>query len=241
LLDARDVVELGDVVLKFIPRGQIFRADLEESHRLPALRSIPSPAPSDPERGSSNKVLIAVGAAALLGIVALFVLRAQSVTTAPTPRQAMTTPAVDPNRSILDEAIRMAGEGNVFAAHDHLKQIPETSLLRDGPEFRSLEGSWADTMLQAALGETDPAKKRSILDEVARSTEVDAERREKASAALTALASAAVDVAELPSSAEAGEEEPAPPPAKAAPTKTIRALRAKPTASRVDAKKPVLE
>ncbi len=244
LLDARDVVELGDVVLKFIPRGQIFRAELEESHRLPALRSIPSPAPEDPQSGSSNKLLIAVGAAALVGIVALFALRARSAEPAAPVRQAVVSAAVSPERLILDEAVRMAGEGNVFAAHDHLKQIPETNALRESAEFRSLESSWADTMLQAAQGETDPAKKRDILNEVARATEVDAERRSKASEALTTLASAAVDVAELPSSAEAEDDEPAPAPVKAQPAKAVRAPRAtKPAASRVtlDAKKPALE
>ncbi len=246
LLDARDVIELGDVVLKFIPRGQIFRAELEES-RLPALRSIPSPALETPEPSSSNKALVAVGAAALLGIALLFVVRARSTEPEAPPRQAVVNSAVDQDRLILDEAVRMAAEGNVFAAHDHLKQISETSAVRQSPELRSLESSWADTMLQAAVGETDPAKKREILDEVARDTDLDAERRSKASAALASLASAAVDVAELPSSAEAGDDEEPPAKAKAAQAKTAQAKTAqaktlaRPAAAKPAAPKPATQ
>ncbi len=223
LLDARDVVELGDVVLKFIPRGQIFRADLEESQKLPALRSMPAPAPSSPQEGSSNKLLFGVGALAFLSIAGLLFMRAQSAAPAP-EQQAVVTAAVDPDKLILEEALRLADEGNVFSAHDHLKRLPAQSSLRKSPEYHSLESTWADTMMQAALGESDPSKKRAILDEVARATEVDAERRQKAAAALTTLASAAVDVAELPSSAEAEDAEP-PPVAQPKATKINRAKK----------------
>jgi hypothetical protein len=126
---------------------------------------------------------------------------------------------------ILDEAVRMAADGNVFVAHEHLKQIPADSDLRKQPAFQNLEAGWADTMLQAALTEPDPAKKRAILDEVAGATDVDAERRAKASTALAALSSAAVDVAELPSGSDAVAAEPNDAPTKQ--TTTVRGLSPK--------------
>ena len=40
LLDARDLVELGDVVLKFIPEGQLYRPTPDESRQLAALLGV---------------------------------------------------------------------------------------------------------------------------------------------------------------------------------------------------------
>ncbi len=230
LLDARDVIELGDVVLKFIPRGQIFRADADESQRLPALRSIPVPRSQKAPSSVTTKMMIAAACGLVACVVVVFVVR-QRAEGAPVARQAeQSTPATQ-ERMILDEAVRMASDGNVFAAHDHLKQISPESAERKLPEFQTIEASWADTMLQAALTETDPAKKRSILDEVASSTDVDGDRRAKASAAIAALASAAVDVAELPSTGSA--EEPSEAAVAKPQTTTVRGLSPKKTGSRM--------
>src|SRR5690606_21537070 len=71
LLDARDVIELGDVVLKFIPKGEIFLADAEDSKRytLPILHSS---APRDASR-LDPKVLIAAASVVLLALGAAVV------------------------------------------------------------------------------------------------------------------------------------------------------------------------
>lgn len=239
LLDARDVVELGDVVLKYIPRGQIFRADAEESQRLPALSSIPSSKGRRHGGSFGTKVMVAAACALIGCVLVVFVVRQRAQGASVTRHAAVASPA-DQERMILDEAVRMDAEGNVFAAHDHLKQISADSDLRKHPEFQSIESGWADTMLQAALTETEPSKKRAILDQVAGAADVDGERRQKAAAALSALASAAVDVAELPASAEAGDAEPTATEApsgsaasKAKPKATLRAASTKKSGSRI--------
>lgn len=190
LLDARDVIELGDVVLKFIPEGDIFLADAEDSKRytLPALRSAGG---RDSSRLDPKALIVAAG-------VVLLALGAAVVFSRNPPAEATTAAAeVSPAERILQEAVRMADDGDVFGAHERLRQLPEDSSVKDEPEYGRLEAEWADAMLQAALGETDSTKKRDILDEVARTPSVDAQRRGLAAKALNALGSSAVGVEEL--------------------------------------------
>src|SRR5690606_31709808 len=46
ILDSRDVLELGDVVLKYIPEGQVFHADAAEGARIAALAGSSFPPPA---------------------------------------------------------------------------------------------------------------------------------------------------------------------------------------------------
>ena len=190
LLDARDVIELGDVVLKFIPAGVIFRADAEDSKRY-TLAGVGAPQQGDPSRLDPRALAAAVGVV-LLALVLAFVF-----TRGPSVKVGAETTEASPHESVLRDAARLADEGDVFGAHERLREIPEESKLADSPEYRRIEAEWADAMLQAALGETDTSKKRAILDEIAQTSSVDANRRGLAAKALGALSAHAIDVAEL--------------------------------------------
>lgn len=190
LLDTRDVIELGDVVLKFIPAGVIFRADAEDSKRY-TLAGVGSTQTGDPSRLDPRALAAAAGVVLLaLGLAVVF-------TRSPTADTTAERTETSPEQTVLGDAVRMADDGDVFGAHDRLREIPEASPLKDAPEHRRIEAEWADAMLQAALGETDTAKKRAILDEVAKTPTVDANRRGLAAKALGALSAPTVDVAEL--------------------------------------------
>lgn len=193
LLDARDVIELGDVVLKFIPAGDIFRADGEDSKRY-TLAAFNAPGGRDTSRLDPRVV------AAAAGVVLLALALALVWTRSPTPGTTVASAEVSPEASALEEAVRLVEDGDVFGAHERLRSLPDPSAIATAPEFRRIEAEWADAMLQAALGETDPAKKRAILDEVARTPSVDAQRRGLAAKALSALsASPTVGLDELDS------------------------------------------
>lgn len=191
LLDARDVIELGDVVLKFIPAGEIFRADGEDSKRY-TLAAFNAPGPKDPSRLDPRAAAVAAGVL-LLAIGAAFFF-----TRSPAADATLASAEAPPEVSILQDAVRMAEDGDVFGAHERLREVPDPSAIEGAPEFRRIEAEWADAMLQAALGETDNSKKRAILDEVARTPSVDAQRRGLAAKALSALnSSPTVAVGEL--------------------------------------------
>jgi hypothetical protein len=75
--------------------------------------------------------------------------------------------------------------------------------LRDTPEFRAIQATWADSALARASQAEDPAEKRKLLEEVARASAVDSMRRKRAANDLAALGGETIDVKELPSAPRA--------------------------------------
>ena len=94
-------------------------------------------------------------------------------------------------------------------AHRRLTEIPQDSTLRQTEAFRSIEQRWADEILRAAEESPDPDERRRLLDKVAKTPEVDAERRLKAASELAKLDDEgleAVDVADLPTADNKGRK-----------------------------------
>jgi ABC transport system ATP-binding/permease protein len=213
LIDARDAIELGDVVMKFIPAGQIYRAGADESQRIPSLRPVaeqftPAPgmevAPPRASLGSGIKIfaaLLGVGLLVALGMLTL------GATRRPDPPAALPEqPPPDHAARALAEAKALLEKNEVEAAHAKAHTIPEDSNARQSPEFREVEARWADLLFTRAAAAEDSSKKREILDQIAKATTVDSVRRKRAANDLAELAAAdseKVDITELPSTPQA--------------------------------------
>jgi pSer/pThr/pTyr-binding forkhead associated (FHA) protein len=198
LLDARDMVELGDVVFKFIPAGDVYVPGAEESQQISSLGGFESSSGEARGMGASAKLLIGVGAAALLTTLVVVALSggdepADVSLSAPKSEQA------DGLAKVLSEAKALLEQGDPIAARAKASQIPEHSNLRDSPEFRAIQLSWADHLLDRASKVEDVAEKRSLLEQVARATEVEPIRRRRAANDLAAIGGETVDVTDLPS------------------------------------------
>jgi hypothetical protein len=198
ILDARDVVELGDVVFKFIPAGDVYVPGAEESQQISSLGGFEASA-GDP-RGMSvgAKVLIGIGAAALLAtLVVLAASRGDEPAdvTLSVPKSEQT----DGSAKILAEAKALLDKGDAPGARARVAQLSEDSNLRDTPEFRAIQSTWADALLTEASTTEDPTHKRQLLEQVARASEVDSIRRKRAANDLAALGGETIDVNELPS------------------------------------------
>jgi hypothetical protein len=202
-LDARDVLELGDVVFKFIPAGDVYVPGAEESQQISSLGGFESGGASPDGRGMSlgAKVLIGIGAAALLGTLALVAASRgdEPADVASLPKSEQT----DASAKILAEAKALLDKGDAGAARARATQLPDDSNLRDTPEFRAIQSTWADERLTLASQAEDPTEKRKLLEEVARATEVDSIRRKRAANDLAALGGETIDVNELPSAPRA--------------------------------------
>lgn len=202
LLDARDAVELGDVILKFIPAGDIYVPGADESQPVSALTM--GNAPFGPSSGapfggvSQNTKLMAVG-----GVVALVILLGVVIGTrgtSPEPELASSSePAVDSAKRTLAEAKALLDKGDIDGALKKAAEIPESSNARQTADYRQIQGAWADALFAKADATDDPAEKRAYLDQVSRATSVDSIRRKRAAAALVAVGGESVDVNELPS------------------------------------------
>ncbi len=198
ILDARDTVELGDVVFKFIPAGDVYVPGADESQQISSLGGFEA----GPEnvRGMSlgAKVLIGIGAAALLGTLIL-VVASRGDEPADVTLSAPKSEQTDGSAKILAEAKALLDKGDAAGARARAGQLQEDSNLRDTPEFRSIQSTWADELLARASAAEDPAEKRELLEQVARAAEVDSIRRKRAANDLAALGGETIDVSELPS------------------------------------------
>ncbi|MBX3182185.1 MAG: FHA domain-containing protein [Polyangiaceae bacterium] len=204
LVDSRDLIELGDVVLKFIPAGQIYKPGADESQQIemaPAsLDGFLAYPPSEQARPQGlppvAKLALGVlglGALVLLGMYTLGGPKAQETSPA-----AVTT-ATDPAAETLAAAKALLDQGDLEGAHRRVNEgIPESSNARQSDDFREIEAKWADSLFKQASETDDLDEKKKLLDRIAKATGVDSTRRKQASAELEKLSGDGVDVSELP-------------------------------------------
>jgi pSer/pThr/pTyr-binding forkhead associated (FHA) protein len=203
LLDARDVIELGDVILKFIPAGDIYVAGAEESQQLSALTlggtALGAPA------GAGTGVPRGVKVAAICATIAVLLGLGIAVATrggAEPPELAIASGGAEtPDAAMraLSDAKALLDKGDIQGAVQKAAEIPEDSNARKTSDFRLIQGAWADDLFAKAAAASDPAQKRALLDQISRATTVDSVRRKRAASELAGLGAESVDVSDLPS------------------------------------------
>jgi pSer/pThr/pTyr-binding forkhead associated (FHA) protein len=206
LLDARDMIELGDVILKFIPEGDIYVPGAEESQHADAPALVGSLTP-EPSVGYVVTKLpqgkLAAVAFALVVVVALgFVIATRGNSAEPELASGAREP-LDSAMRTLGEAKALLDKGDVDGARRKTAEIPEASNARKTADYREIQGAWADSLLAKADRSQDPIEQRALLDQVSRATNVDSLRRKRAANQLAELAAESVQVSELPSAPKA--------------------------------------
>jgi pSer/pThr/pTyr-binding forkhead associated (FHA) protein len=187
LLDARDVIELGDVVMRYLPAGEIYIPGADETfHPPPVTSGIGTLSPW-------TKVGIGAGAVVAAGIALLVFVIGGS----PTPTAPLAQPEDGLGR-VLSEAKGLLARGDAQGAMEKAERLPASSNLRTSPDFKLIQSAWADDLFGKAQASGDPAEKRALLDKIARSTTLDPVRRKRAASELDAMRQAAVNVADLP-------------------------------------------
>ncbi len=205
LLDARDTIELGDIVLKYIPGGMYYRPGLDARRQITAgaaTAEAHSPSSADvvepPRRGFFSPARVAAIAGVLVFGLLLAVVVVATGSRQPPPPAPVASES-DSAVSILNEATTLMNEGQLEAAHAQItSRIPETSNARDSAPFRAIEAAWADNLFRQAQESEDRDRKRALLQLIKDTETVDSERRSRALAELNTLDSGGVDVSELP-------------------------------------------
>jgi len=117
-----------------------------------------------------------------------------------------------PEQAIIGDARRLCAAGDCEAAQAKLDSlIPDTSRWRDSPEFKEVESSWAQSVIDHAEGVTDIAPKRALYQRVAQNMNVDAVHRKIAADKLQQLDSAgaaSANALELPVASATGAAKP---------------------------------
>lgn len=196
LLDSRDVIELGDVVLKFLPAGEIYIPGPDDALRADRHAS---------KQGLPLWLKVAVVLALAAGAAVLvMVLR----TPEPAPAPIVKAEGTDPVGQLLKEAKAQLSKGDVEGAMQRASGIPESSNLRASTDFRAIQDAWADSLFDKAAKTQDATEKRALFDKIAGTPSVDPARRKRAADEVEALQKAAVDITELPSSEEPTDDAP---------------------------------
>jgi pSer/pThr/pTyr-binding forkhead associated (FHA) protein len=194
ILDAGDVIELGDVQLRFVPAGQPYHP--QEPPAGAARRSSLEPTSEHGATGRSPTRAVAIVAVivAAIVLVGVLVLRQGSE-----PTIAAAPPEVSPAARTLSEASDLLAKGDVEGAQKKSQQIPEDSNLRESTTFKEIQTKWADGVLAQAAAETDRTKKRTLLDQIAKSPDVGSMTRKRAANEISALDADSVGIEQLPS------------------------------------------
>lgn len=222
LLDARDLIELGDVVLKFIPTGQVYRPSPEESKQLAVLLGVDvgGPAPSQLERirlvWRSLSGATRWGAISLVVVAAILLVLSQLVKSGRLDNVAtwLGERRDDPFVVALEEAQKLSAQGKFDLAHQQLSAIPQSSLLRQDSRFAALENQWAENLLLRAASAASSDERHQLLRTVATSDTIQPALRRRAEDALTRQQEAAPDSGAPTSAATAADAAAAVPPAE---------------------------
>lgn len=198
LLDSRDVIELGDVVLKYIPQGQVFRASPTEGQRIAALGGLTPPPPRSIRATTPAWSLAAACAgAALTAIAALAWFNMESEAQ---PLESEQDPASlraqTRKLSPLEEAQRLRSAGTPLLIHEALQQLPQDHPARQTEQFQELEAIWARAMLEEAQ-EAELPRRRQLLEQVASAESVPLELRETAFELLKKSRENSLDLSDL--------------------------------------------
>jgi hypothetical protein len=211
-LEPGDVIELGDVLLKLVPKGEIFVPNdveaISASDPTGALMrdsTIPEPRKRWP--------LFASGGALGGLLLAFLVLQgkpASEAGRASLPEQKAPSAA----ERVVEEAVRLYRAGNLSEAHDKLRELPPQSNLRQSAAVLEVERGWADTIFDAVEREPSITNKKALLTEIATTEGINSAQRKRAAYQLEQLQTPSVDVTDLPTETA---EEPPPAPATARP------------------------
>jgi ABC transport system ATP-binding/permease protein len=191
LLEGGDLLELGDVKMRFVERGQIYRPHADMTQQLSALTAgVPTAARPGALPRASGKTGILIGAAAA-GMVVLVVLVVYSLSGS--ANEPVAAAPDDASGVVLDAARKAYNSGDFPGAVAKLSSLPEGSPGQRTPEAERIYGRWAEQALEKAAAASDPSEKKAILGPVAENTHVPAEKRKLAEAELARLASAPAD------------------------------------------------
>lgn len=186
ILEAGDALELGDVRMRFVGAGKIFRTGTDQSQQL-ASAGFDNGAPSMVSP-SSNKPGLGMGKLVGLGVgVGVVVIAAIVMLTRPPSGQAQGGPLKPDSAHTTAEGAELLAQAkaklaakDIEGAHQKIQEIPETSTVRDDPAVKDVEGAWADSMFAKVEQAPDSAAKKVLLHAVSATPTVDAERRKKA-------------------------------------------------------------
>ncbi len=211
IVEAGDVIELGDVKFKFVGAGQIFPPGATDSCARSSLRLAIAPLfeiVGGSDRGASfrSRRLRSGGGHRHPGRV---VAHAWSADDALERQRRVGVDDGEPRgaksaRGREEEALLRRRRLRRRARSADARTCPRRRFIRASADFKGIETRWAASLLERAQSEPDVAKKRAMLDRVAKADTVDPSQRKQAADMIQTLDGVtSTDPNELPAMASA--------------------------------------
>jgi pSer/pThr/pTyr-binding forkhead associated (FHA) protein len=172
IMESGDTIELGDVKLRYVGAGQIFRSD---TSRFSVIADRP-PAASRTDRIANGLPVAVFVLVALSGATGAWYYARRSAA-----MRVLPAPADAAEEAAVREARRSCRHDDCEAAHERLQsEVPPSSRWRESQEFKDVERQWADGLLDRASREPDVAAKRGLYQRVAQTPSVAPDTRRAA-------------------------------------------------------------
>jgi len=201
IIEAGDVIELGDVRFKFVGAGQIFVPGPNESQQLTAISDRDAELAVGQRRGLVGYLVPVLGAGIVGAAIILAVAWVLQSRVVREPADAGSFAAVDTEQTLLLEAKKTCTVEECEQAHTIVASLPESSPWRDHPDAKLVTATWADSLLKRARAEADVAQRRPILGRLLADPRVDAAQKRQAN---ELLEPAPVPVPEASAARDAG-------------------------------------
>lgn len=227
IIEAGDVIELGDVRFKFVGAGQVFVPGPNESQQLTAISDREAEL-ADPRRKSWGGYALPIVGAGLVGALIIlafvYVLRTRANADNTPPNGNITVPndTALAEQSLMKDAAARCSTDECDASFQQISGLPDKSLWRDTKEFREIEAKFADSMIKKAEAAPDIAAKKALLTRAAAVRTLDDARRAKINADLAVLEQPSATPNQLPTAVPSSSERPTPPQVATAPSGTVR-------------------
>lgn len=163
IIEAGDVIELGDVRFKFVGAGQIFVPGPNESQQLTAISDREAEL-VDPNRRSWGGYALPivgagfVGALIILGFVWFLRSRAANDGT----NGNITAPADNDQQAVM-ETKKNCSDADCESFFHLAEKLGDGSPWRDAPDYRQVESTWVDYILKKSRVQADGTTRKSIL------------------------------------------------------------------------------
>lgn len=194
ILEAGDALELGDVRLRFVGAGKIFRAgmglgpDGAGVRPMGSFDNVAAQAGSSKGSGPSVGKLVAIGAVVGLIVIGVIIWLTTGSPNATTTNDKPVAEMSAFDSQVIKEAQDLVAAKDFERAHTKLQAINDNSPARDSDAFKEIESKWADWMFSKVDQLQDVAEKKRLLQEITKAQSVSADQRKKAADMLQGLA-----------------------------------------------------
>jgi pSer/pThr/pTyr-binding forkhead associated (FHA) protein len=187
IIEAGDVIELGDVRFKFVGAGQVFVPGPNESQQLTAISDREVDLVVSQKKSGIGAYAVPVIGALVVGGGVLIGALLYSHRTGSDAVDASPVVTSEVDQQLLAAAKAKCTPDECEQAHIEIVNIPESSPLRESPDFKWIVSTWASSVMKKAAADPNPESKRLNLQRILADAKVSQAQKDQADAMLKQL------------------------------------------------------